>query len=64
MARPTLHELRTNAGLSQDDLAELVGVSQPTISRWEDGTMTPNTDKLRSLAKALGVTIEDLPWMN
>ncbi len=60
----TLRKLRTTAGFSQDDLAKRVGVTQATVSRWEDGTMTPKTDKLRSLAKALGVEIQDLPWMN
>lgn len=60
----TLHDLRTTAGLSQEELAKLVGVTQATVSRWEAGKMVPNADKLRSLVKALGVKSEDLPWMN
>lgn len=59
----TLSALRTAAGLSQAQLAKLVGVSQATVSRWEAGVMTPNADKLRSLARALGVKTGDLPWI-
>lgn len=60
----TLTQLRTAAGLSQADLAKLVGVSQATVSRWEADVMTPKTDKLSPLAKALGVEIQDVMWMN
>jgi len=51
-----LQALRKKRGLSQAQLAELVGVEQPTIQRWEKGTRAPDLDSLAGLAKALGVT--------
>src|SRR6185369_7405080 len=51
-----LAALRKKRGLSQAALAELVGVEQPTIQRWEKGKREPDLDNLKSLATALGVT--------
>lgn len=51
-----LQSLRKKRGLSQAKLAELVGVEQPTIQRWERGKRMPDLDSLEALAKALGVT--------
>jgi transcriptional regulator with XRE-family HTH domain len=33
--------LRLNAGLTQDDVAEIVGVVRPAVTRWESGARTP-----------------------
>lgn len=51
-----LASLRKARGLSQARLAEMVGVEQPTIQRWEKGKREPDLDNLKSLATALGVT--------
>lgn len=51
-----LAALRKRRGLSQAKLAEMVGVEQPTIQRWEKGKRDPDLDNLRNLADALGVT--------
>jgi transcriptional regulator with XRE-family HTH domain len=51
-----LVHLRKKRGLSQAQLAEIVGVEQPTIQRWERGTRMPDLESLDLLAKALGVT--------
>lgn len=51
-----LRALRKRRRLSQAKLAELVGVEQPTIQRWESGNRLPDLDSLHSLAKALGVS--------
>lgn len=51
-----LQALRKKRKLSQARLAELVGVEQPTIQRWETGKRMPDLDNLDALAKALGVT--------
>jgi transcriptional regulator with XRE-family HTH domain len=48
--------LRKKMKLSQADLAEIVGVEQPTIQRWESGTRMPDLDNLNALARALGTT--------
>lgn len=51
-----LQSLRKRRGLSQAKLAEMVGVEQPTIQRWESGKRLPDLDSLQTLANALGVT--------
>jgi transcriptional regulator with XRE-family HTH domain len=51
-----LAALRKKRGLSQQALADMVGVEQPTIQRWEKGKRLPDLDSLQDLAKALGVT--------
>ncbi len=55
-----LQALRKRRGLSQAKLAELVGVEQPTIQRWEKGKRLPDLDSLQALAKALGVSAGSL----
>lgn len=50
-----LAELRKQKGLTQGQLAELIGVEQPTVQRWEKGKREPSFDQLFSLATALGV---------
>lgn len=51
-----LKTLRKKRGWSQAELAELVGVEQPTIQRWESGKRLPDLDKLQTLAEVLGVS--------
>ena len=49
-----LRSVRTQAGLSQYDLAELINWSDSMVSLWERGLMSPNPDQLRSLRSVLG----------
>lgn len=51
---------RTRLGLSQEKLAEQVGVSRQAVSKWELGDAVPDTDKLVPLAKALGISVDTL----
>ena len=44
-------KLRTERGMSQDDLADKVMVTRQAVSRWENGDTVPNTDTLRLLSK-------------
>ena len=53
-------ELREKKGLSQKQLGEILGVTNKAVSRWENGSAYPSTELMLPLAKALGVTIEDL----
>jgi predicted XRE-type DNA-binding protein len=54
-----IHELRTQAGLSQAKLAERVGTTQSVISRLEDADYNGHSlNMLRRVAKALGCRIE------
>ena len=53
-------ELRSKAGLSQDELAEKVYVSRQAVSRWENGETIPNTETLKLLSKLFDVSINTL----
>lgn len=55
-----LKELRKKAGLTQEELAELIDVHLNTISRWENGIDTPKTFKITQLAKVLNVNEVEL----
>ena len=51
---------RARLGLSQEKLAELVGVSRQAVSKWELGDAMPDTDRLVPLARALGISVDTL----
>ncbi|WP_297514514.1 helix-turn-helix domain-containing protein [uncultured Caulobacter sp.] len=55
-----LKEARISAGLTQQGLADKAGVSRKTINTVENGVFTPSTLLALELARALGVTVEDL----
>lgn len=52
--------LRQAAGLSQAELARLVGTTQQSVAYWETSDRPPGSDYLPKLAKALGVRVEVL----
>jgi transcriptional regulator with XRE-family HTH domain len=53
-----LAELRQAAGLSQAELARLIGELQQNVAYWELSDKPPRSDALPKLAKVLGVTVE------
>ena len=55
-----IYYYRKRAKLSQEELAAQVGVSRQAVSKWELGDATPELDKLAALAKAFGVTADEL----
>ena len=55
-----LQALRQRAGMSQDALAERLGVSRQAVSRWERDETMPETDKVIALADMFGVTTDYL----
>ena len=55
-----LRVFRDHRGLTQTELAGRAGVGQDVVSRIESGKMTGMVDTLAALAKALGVTVDDL----
>ncbi len=55
-----LKELRTAQGLTQTDLAALVGVSRKTINTVENSVFVPSTLLALALAKTLNATVEEL----
>ena len=55
-----LKELRQRNGLTIRKVADLLGVSQFSIIRWEKGATSPNAEKLKKLADLLQVTPNEL----
>jgi len=53
-----LASLRLLAGLSQAELAQRCGLSQPHVSRYESGRIEPGIDVAKRLSNALGVTLD------
>ena len=52
--------LRKAAGLTQQQLADTLGVGRTTVAMWESGENAPKTKMLHALADALGCTVEDI----
>lgn len=55
-----LIELRKYHNYSQEELAEMIGVSRQTMSKYETGESLPDIEKCKQLADVFGVTIDDL----
>ena len=55
-----INKLRTRANLSQEQFAELFGVSRQSVQKWESGSSLPELDKLIKIAKHFDVTIDSL----
>lgn len=51
---------RNRIGLSQEKLAEKIGVTRQTVSKWETNQSTPDFDKIIPLCEILGITTEEL----
>ena len=55
-----LRAFRKKSGLTQEQLADAIGVHLNSISWWENDKYSPNTQSIKALAKALGVSETDL----
>ena len=55
-----LMQMRKKKGLSQEELAEQLGVSRQAVSKWECAESSPDTDNLIALSKIYGVTLDEL----
>ena len=51
---------RTGCKMTQEFVAEHLGVSRQAVSKWENGTSDPSTSNLLALAKLYGISTEDL----
>ena len=56
----TLRYHRTRCKMTQEFVAEAIGVSRQAVSKWESGAADPSTSNLLALAKLFGVSAEDL----
>ena len=55
-----LLQYRKQAGLSQEELAEKIGVSRQAVSKWERSEASPDTDNLVMLAEIYGVSLDEM----
>lgn len=52
--------IREKKGLSQNKLANIVGVNQTTIARWETQEIIPSIDNVEDVSKALNISLPDM----
>lgn len=55
-----LKELRKKHGLTQKEIAKLIGISQSSYSNWENGNTEPSLENVVRLAKLFGFTTDYL----
>lgn len=55
-----IKEMRIKRGLTQKQLAELLGVKQQNVSDWERGERSPSVKNLKKLSEILNCQIDDL----
>ena len=60
MFKDNLVQLRKMRSLTQEDVAEVAGVSRQAVAKWESGETVPDLEKCRLLADAFGVSLDDL----
>lgn len=53
-----IKECRQRSGLSQEKVAQLVGVSRQAVTKWESGQSAPNTENLFRLAEIFGTSVD------
>ena len=53
-----IKEQRKSCGMSQEKLAELVGVSRQAVTKWETDQSAPSTEKLFKLAQIFGTSVD------
>jgi len=56
----TIKEYRTQKQMTQEFVAEQLGVSRQAVSKWENGTSDPSTSNLLALAKLFGISAAEL----
>lgn len=60
MFRENLITLRKLHNISQEELAEKVGISRQTLSKYETGESIPDIEKTKAIADVFGVSLDDL----
>lgn len=56
----TIYRLRTEKNMSQGDLADALGVSRQSVSKWENGNAVPDLEKLVKLSELFGISLDEL----
>lgn len=55
-----IKSIRKAAGMTQDQLAEKLGVAQPTVCSWELGTSAPRYEQILKIREVFGCTMDEL----
>lgn len=55
-----IKKLRTDKGLTQDELAEKIYVTRTAISKWESGRGFPNIESLKAISKYFSISLDEL----
>ena len=55
-----IRNYRKQAGMSQEKMAELIGVSRQAITKWENGTGTPDIANLVAIAELFQISLDEL----
>lgn len=57
-----LKQHREECKMTQEFVAEAIGVSRQAVSKWENGSSDPSTSNLIALAKLFGISAQELLW--
>ena len=60
MFKDNLAQMRKVLQLTQEDVAEKLGVTRQSVAKWESGESVPDLDKCKQLADIFGVSLDDL----
>lgn len=63
MARISLKAARVNAGFSQKEAADLLQISNKTLSNWENGDTFPSVEKIERLCALYKVSYDDIIFL-
>lgn len=55
-----IHEYRKRSGLTQEQMAERLGVTTPAVNKWENGVSNPDIELLAPIARLLGISTDTL----
>ena len=59
----SLRAARINAGYSQKEAADLLGISNKTLGNWENGITFPSADKIQAICNLYGVSYDNLNFL-
>ena len=60
MFKDNLVQMRKALQITQEDIAEKLGVTRQSVAKWESGETVPDLDKCKLLADTFGVSLDDL----
>ena len=63
MVKISIKAARVNAGLSQKEAADHLGVSNKTLGNWENGITYPPADKILEICELYGVSYDNLNFL-